>query len=96
MADAEPKKTMTVYGLVNAIDEFISDNSRSSDVTLRWFTKFMEGPQRVARQVRSGGLDDEFAAAVAMHRLAEIDAEKHKRQSEIAELDREAAKLRVA
>lgn len=96
MADVQEKRPTTVHGLVNTIDDFITSNRHSRDVELRWFASYMEEPLRIARQLRSGGLDEAERASVSVFRLHEIEAAKEQRRKEIDELDREAAKLNVA
>jgi hypothetical protein len=93
---ASERKPLTVYGLVRSLEDFSSDNERSPDVNLRWLAAQSRVLLDQARRFRNDTLTDEEKAAASLFRLDEIEREKARRLREIEELDREAAKLKVA
>ncbi len=95
MADAEPRRPHTVHGLLSEMQDFISDNRSSREVALRWLSAYLaENITKILSAVRNDRLGDEHKKMVADFRLSEIEAEKEKREKEIAALDREASELK--
>jgi hypothetical protein len=93
MPEAIERSRLTTFALCNTLERFISDNEHSRDVMCRWFSSHLKITLDVARQVRNDRTDDAVKAEVAAFRLAEIAAEKQRRQREIDELDQEARKI---
>jgi hypothetical protein len=94
---AEAQKQLTVYGLVEALETFHRDNRSSYDVDTRWLADFIAGePLRIARQVRSSGLDPEMKAKVRAFRAAELEDEMEKKRRELADLERDLKKVKAA
>lgn len=95
MTTVTEKRPFTAHSLVGALEEFISDNTYSSDHDSRWLAKHLADTLKIARQVRSGGLDTDCKRKVAAMRYEETQEAIRKRKTEVDNLEREAEKLKV-
>lgn len=96
MNNATEKRIKTAHSLLCDVEEFISDNRGSRAVELRWLSQYLaDATVPLLRGARSDNLDEASRQQVARFRLAEIAAEKAKREKEIADLDREAGQLKA-
>lgn len=84
----EPRKQMTVSGLCEAIERFMSDNARSNELDHRWFAKELEPIQKIALAVRGGGrLDPDLKERVNAFRVLEIEAAMSSKRRELEVLE---------
>lgn len=92
----EAPRHKSPHALLCDVEEFISCNRHSRDVEMRWLAQYLEDSLvGLLRGARSDSLDEASKVQVARFRLAEIATERSKREREIADLDREANKLKT-
>lgn len=97
MAEVEAMKVKTVHALLNDVEDFVRSNRHSPEVELRWLSAYLDsGLAPLLRGARSDNFDDGSKDQIARFRLGEIADAKAKYEREIADLEREAAKINVA
>lgn len=96
MADVEAAKYKTANSLVYDLEEFIRSNRHRPEVALRWLAQYLDDAiVPIMRAARADNYDDASKQQIAAFRLREIADERSKREREIADLDREANKLKT-
>lgn len=86
---------LTVGGLYEALDLFITNNRDARNTTIRWLADSLIGSMRLAQRVQNDKLTPDDKISLKGFRLLEIENKKHLLTADLRELEIEAERIKA-